>query len=118
MRVIDEITSVIVVVIDEDDIGAIESKRQPPVAGDAHRVVILQTAGQPIKAPARHVHVERPARDVETGELAPQSRRMVRPNTGLAAVHEECCQPFVLPRLDSEPPAVECGVRQHGLHGV
>ncbi|KWN85215.1 hypothetical protein WT97_05060 [Burkholderia sp. MSMB1459WGS] len=61
----------VVLVIDQDGIGSVEAERQTPVAAHARRVMAVQPSGQAVKAPARHVHVERPARSVETCELAP-----------------------------------------------
>ena len=85
----------IVLIVDEDRIFAVEGKGEPPVSIDADGPVFSELAGQSMPLPARNVHLLGSAGDVENGKLLVESRGMIGLNAGLRACLEKSFDSFV-----------------------
>lgn len=90
----------IILVINEYDILAIEAKGKPPIPAYRHRIPAGQIAGQGMQPPSRHVHIRRRFGQVKPGELPTKPSRMVRLDTCLAATFKKRLQPLVPERLN------------------
>jgi hypothetical protein len=69
--------SVVIAIIHQHGIFPFEAERQPPIAADIHRPVVLQIAAQGMQPPAGRVHVLRGFGIVQRGQLQFQLVRMM-----------------------------------------
>ena len=85
----------IVLIVDENRIFAVEGKGEPPVSIDADGPVFSKLAGESMPLPAGNVHLLGPGGDVENGKLLIESTGMAGLDAGLRACLEEPFDSFV-----------------------
>jgi hypothetical protein len=74
---------VIIAIVDEDCVLALEAEGQPPVAADSDRPVTRKIALKLVQMPAGKVHCQRLARPIQHQELIFEFLRMGGLNAGL-----------------------------------
>jgi len=72
---------VIVQIVDEDRIFAIEDEGQTPVSADRNRPVIPQLSLQTVKLPAGRIHIFGLTGVIQHRQLKPEAFRMFRLNS-------------------------------------
>ena len=87
--------SVVVAVIHQHRVGAVESKRHSPIAAHPNRPVTGQLTFEWVQPPAGQAHVLRAAGHIELRQLPSQPGSMSRLNPRLAAGPEEGFKPLV-----------------------
>lgn len=92
--------SVVVLVVDDAGIRAVERESHAPVPADPDRPMLGQIAFQRMQLPAGYVHVLRGARLIKLCQLALQPSSVGRLNPCLAAAAEERLKPLVYEALD------------------
>jgi hypothetical protein len=85
----------VILIVDEDCIFAVEGKGEPPVSIDADGPVFAELAGQSMPLPAGNVHLLGPGGDVEEGKLLVESTTMAGLDTSLRACLEKPFDSFV-----------------------
>lgn len=85
----------IILIVDEDCIFAVEAKGEPPVSLDADGQVFPELAGQSMPLPAGNVHLVGPGGDVENGKLLVEPTDMAGLDAGLRACLEKPFDSFV-----------------------
>ena len=79
----------VILVVDQDGILAFERERDPPVPADRHRPATLELAFELMEPKTRQVHVLRYSRGGKPTKHQPQSRRLVRADTGPVSSEKE-----------------------------
>src|SRR5690606_21195274 len=87
--------SVIILIVDQDGVGFIESERQSPIPAHSNRPMFTQGSLQRMNAPAGEVHVLRAPGTVQPGKLQTQARRVCREHALPRPRTEEKLQPLV-----------------------
>lgn len=93
--------SVVVEIVHEHGVGAVEAECHAPVAADPDRIVPFEVAAlQRMQAPARQVHALRIRRFVQAPQHGSKPWCMGSLNAGHAPFFEEGFQAFVPKRID------------------
>lgn len=95
--------SVVVLVIDQNRVFALETEGKTPVAADHHRPMAFEVRAQGMQPPSRSVHVFRPAGVVEHEQLNAQLIGVLDLDSGQRAAAEELLQPLVGEALNHAP---------------
>ncbi len=90
----------IVQVVDEFRICAIEAENDAPVGGDGDRILSCEIPSQPMEPPARRVHVLWLLRIVQRGQQDPKLRGMLRLNPSFGTLAKEDLKTLVPEALD------------------
>lgn len=85
----------VVLIIDEDRIGAVERGRQAPIAVHPDHPVPGKIALQRMQSPGRRMHVLRAARLIQRTGRDAQPGRVMRLDSAFAAFGEKRCRTFV-----------------------
>ena len=75
----------VVQIVNENGVLALESERHPPIGVDANRPMVAKATSERMKVPPRPVHVFRPSGAIQSRQKTSQSWRMPGINSGPAA---------------------------------
>jgi hypothetical protein len=87
---------VIIQVIDKLNVLPNKAKDQTPIAANRYRQEPSAISGKFMQLPSRHIYILCLRGTIERGQLNSQPGRMMRLNTGFAALFEERFETFVL----------------------
>jgi len=80
---------VIVVIVHQDCVGALEAKRQPPVLIDPYSPKALEVALQRMHSPAGEIHIHRAGSPIEPAKLQPKPFGVLGLNASFGTGPEE-----------------------------
>src|SRR5277367_1014661 len=100
MRLIKKISSVVVLVINQDRVSAFKRESHTPISIHRHSPMAGQIILERVPVPARQIHIRGADGPIKSEQLQAQFLRMVRLNASLRSRAEEPPQSVVAPTLD------------------